>query len=408
MTEQSLKIVVDTKDLLHVLSFANSVVAKRNVLQELSNIKLTAYGNILEISSTDIDLYLKQKIGAQIHSGGETTVPGKIFFDIINKIPDQEVTIIKASSAQQLEITGQNCQFNLLTLDSESFPTVEEVKAASKIKLPCVDFIKLLDYTKFAMSLEESRYNFNGIYLHIKDSKFCAAATDGHRLSVAMVPINGEIQEFGVILPAKTVTEIAKIAADAKNIMLDIDILLSANKIQFICGDTILISKLIDGTFPEYESFIPTNNINTLTVNNKLLADAINRAYVVTTDKFRAVKLSLTAENLKITASGEAVGNFQEYLEYSQEPEKFCRCNSTKEITIGFNPKYISDVLKAIDHAKTAIHFSTESAPILIKIVEPLGKTESAKEQDTDKKPKVPQAANDKVECFFVIMPVKV
>ncbi len=371
-----LEIIVETKDLVHALTFASSVVEKRNVIAELGNIKLSVKDGLLEIVATDMDLTLSQTIGAQIISAGQTTASATILTDIARKIPDKEIKLKQVAGSDQLEVIGKNCSFNLLTLPAEKFPALEEVSGESILKISCRDLAKLIEYTQFSMSTEETRYNLNGIYLHKKDNEFCAAATDGHRLSVAAVDIisdsaeAAQTEKFGVILPRKTVAEIQKVIKDPKNIQLDIEIALSVNKIKFACGKIVMVSKLIDGTFPEYDNFIPATSLYTLQINTKLLASAIERVAIVTVEKLRAIKMLFKDDQLEITASGEARGNAKEIIAYSKEGTNLCDFSGEGEIEIGFNPKYLTDVLGTIKFEHIEFGFNNPASPALIKIPE--------------------------------------
>ncbi len=381
MTENvtnNFEITLNTKDLLHALGFANSVVEKRNVLSELSNIKLVAKGNILEIGATDMDLYLNQEIGAVVIIEGQTTVSTNTLLEIIRKISDVSIKFIQKTDSDKLEIIGTKCRFELLTLPAKQFPAMEDIDSVVNLSVPCSKLIKVIEYTNFSISTEETRYNLNGIYMHVNGQNFLNVSTDGHRLSVANIDLETDVEEFGVIVPRKTVLELLKIIKDSKNVQSDVEIILSSTKIKFKCNNIVLISKLIDGTFPEYSSFIPTENVNKLTINTKILADIIDRVATVTIDKFRAIKLFVNDSSLKVTASGEAKGAATEELNYSET------CQYVGEdVAIGFNPKYLSDVLSSIKEEQVEIYFKDSYSPILIK-------------PSTDSKDN------------FVIMPVKV
>ncbi|HJD63307.1 MAG TPA: DNA polymerase III subunit beta [Rickettsia endosymbiont of Degeeriella rufa] len=378
-----LKVIVETKTLVQALGFASSVVEKRNVIFELANIKLSAKNGLLELSSTNMDLYLSQKIGVQVVSEGEITVSTKTLNDIVRKLPDSELTLTDLGTTG-LEITGKNYRFNLFTLPVESFPVMDNINPEASFKISCADFAKIIESTKFSVSLDETRYNLNGIYLHVKDSEFYAASTDGHRLSVSSVALAEKIDDFGVILPQKSAEEILKIVKDSKNANADIEILLSSNKIKFICNENvIMLSKLIDGTFPDYSSFIPENSSSKLVINRKIFADTIERIAIITIEKFRAVKFSLSGEALDISAIGEARGNAKEVINSSKEIENFYEYSGETNLDIGFNPQYLEDVLKAIKSDLVELYFSSVSAPVLIKF---------------------PESPKD----IFVVMPVKV
>ena len=363
------EIAVQTKDLVHALSFASSVVEKRNVMQELSNIKLLASNGTLEIGATDMDLYLNQNIGAEVVSEGETTVSTQTLSDVVRKISNTEIRLKQIPDSDKLEITGSNCRFELLTLPAVQFPAMEDVDSKSSLKISCSDFARIIEYTNFAMSSEETRYNLNGIYMHVKQGEFAGVATDGHRLSIASTKLKDKSDEFGVIVPRKSISELLKIVKDTKYAQGDLQLFLSNTKIKFVCDNLVMISKLIDGTFPEYSSFIPEDNENKLTISTKLLASAIDRVSTVTVDKFRAVKLSINDKEVFITASGEAKGAASETLKFSEEGDNFCNF-SGGDVSIGFNPKYISDVLSALSENQVDIYFKDAFSPVLIKTTE--------------------------------------
>jgi DNA polymerase-3 subunit beta len=380
--KMNLEIVIQTKDLAHALSFASSVVEKRNVLQELSNIKLVAKNGVLEIGATDMDLYLNQEIGAEVISEGQTTVSTQILSDIVRKIPDSKIRIKQIADSDKIEVTGASCRFELLTLPALAFPAMENIDSAVSLKISASELAKVIEYTNFSISTEETRYNLNGIYMHVKGGEFFGVSTDGHRLSIASVILGKKRDDFGVIVPRKTVIELLKMLKDSKNIQSDVEVFLSNTKIKFKCNNLILISKLIDGTFPEYSSFIPKENASKLTVNAKLLAGAIDRVATVTVDKFRAVKLFIGKESMEITASGEAKGIASEVLHYSLEKDTACNYAGS-EVSIGFNPRYLSDVLGAVNTDQVEILFKDSFSPVLIK------------------------TSSNAKDCF-VVMPVKV
>lgn len=361
-----LEIIVPTRDLLHILNFAGSVVEKRNVVSELSHIKLTAKGNMLTIGATDIDLYLNQTIGAEVIKEGETTVSSQTLSDIVRKVKDGEVKITQSQGSDKLKLVGKNCRFELLTLPADKFPMMEDVESETHATVPCKEFARILDYTSFSMSNEETRYNLNGVYLHVKDGQLKGAATDGHRLSFAAYDGDGMDGEIGVIVPRKTVHEILKIVKDNKNIEGKIKITFGENKIRFELDSVVLVSKLIDGQFPEYSSFIPSDNESKLTVKTEILAEAIDRVAAITVDKFRAIKISIDKDKLNITASGEAKGAASEDLVYSENENDLCKYDGDA-ITIGFNPKYISDVLSAMRDEVVVLSLNDSQSPLLIR-----------------------------------------
>ncbi|WP_367364720.1 DNA polymerase III subunit beta [Candidatus Tisiphia endosymbiont of Nedyus quadrimaculatus] len=374
MNNNNLKIIVETKTLTQALAFANSVVEKRNVIAELSHVKLSSKDGKLELITTNMEIYLSQKVAAQVISEGEIMVSTKTLNDIIRKISDNDVTLSVSNETDQLEILGKNCAFNLLTLHANQFPALDDINVETTLKISCSDFVKMIDGTLFSVSVDETRYNLNGVYFYVKDEECCMASTDGHRLSVSVVKIANNASEFGVILPKKTLEEIVKILKDPKNIQLEIEIFLSVNRIKFVCNDIMMVSKLIDGTFPDYQAFIPVENNYKLTINTKLLADAIDRVATITIDKFQAIKLILSKDLLEITASGEARGVAKECIPCSLDESNLCIFDYEDNLSIGFNPKYLTDALSAVLSATKAnqveLYFLNASSPMLLKTLQ--------------------------------------
>jgi DNA polymerase-3 subunit beta len=385
MENSAMDVIIETKSLVHALSFANSIIEKRNAIAELANIKLSVKNNLLELIATNMDLYLTQTLGVQEFASGETTVSINTLIDIVKKIPDKEIKLNVDPETDRLEIKGANCYFSLLTLSVEKFPSMSEINSQSTLKLNCRALAQLIEYTLVSISQDEARYNLNGIYLHVKDGQLIATSLDGHRLSNASISIEDTAPEFGVILPKKTAEEILKIIKDNKNIQSDIEILLSTNKIKFVCNNIIMVSKLIDGVFPDYSDFIPLYNHNILSINTKLFAEVIERISAITMDNFRAIKIIITRESIEVTASGESRGMAKEVILASEQEENYYNFDSDSEIEIGFNPQYLTDVFNVIKSSqnKVIIHLNDESSPIVIKTME-------------------------NISAIFVIMPVKV
>ncbi len=381
-TKQNLKIVVNTKELSHMLNFAFSIVEKRNVIAELKNVRLVAKGNKLEIGATDLDLYLKQTLGVQVIQEGKTSVSIQTLAEIVKKISDDEITLEQDEQSENLKLTCRSCHFDLLTLPATKFPAMEDFLEENSLSIECLDLARIIEYTKFAMSTEETRYNLNGIYLHIKNNEFCSAATDAHRVSVASIVINSKTDSFGVIVPSKTVDELLKIIKDKRNINLKINIFLGDNKIKFQCNDLILVSKLIDGTFPDYTNFIPVENTNKLVINREMLTKSIDRVATVTVDKFKGIKFVLTASELTISGFGETKGFASEVITFSEEEKKYAKF-SGDGISVGLDARYILEVLGVLKEEQVQLYFDKLSSPVLIKTT---------------------QNPNDN----FVIMPVKI
>lgn len=364
----ALDIIVPTKDLSASLGLSGSVVEKRNVLPILGHVKLEADKDTLILTATDMDLSIRQELGAQVKQAGALAVPAQTLAEIIKKIPDQDVSLKFIDEGSLLEISSKNCRFTISTLPAEEFPMMEDIGSAHALSIAASNMTELLEHTKFAMSTEETRYNLNGIYLHVVADNpdiLCSAATDGHRLSISAVKMDKKLPAFGVILPRKTVQELLKIIKDPWLAEQNLEVEFGQNRVKFSLGKVMMISKLIDGSFPEYHAFIPQNNSHKLVVNAKVLASVVDRVATVTVDKFRAVKLMCDDKNLQVHASGETRGVAHEIMQigdgtsYEGDP-----------IAIGFNPRYLLDALGAAGDGEITIELQDSFSPALVKVAE--------------------------------------
>lgn len=377
-----LDIIVNTKDFVHLLGLSSTVVEKRNVIPILSNIKLEVKDGIFTVTATDMDISLQQNLTVQMKDNGAITVPAQTFSEIIRKIPDPEVVLRFLEDGQQLYISSTNCEFTLSTLPADSFPLMEDIGSASHIEVEARKIVEILEHTKFAISTEETRYNLNGVYLHVlpsSPSMLTAAATDIHRLSVSSTDIGKKMAPFGVILPRKTVQELLKILKDPAFIDKKLDIYFGQNRVKFTCGTVTLISKLIDGSFPEYHVFIPSDNPNKITISSNSFASAVDRVATITIDKHRAVKIICGDNRLEIHAhGGDTRGAAHEVLMVGEDTKY-----DGTPLSIGFNPRYILETLSAAGSGVVTIEFADSASPALLK-------------------------AEDFPNATFVVMPIKV
>jgi DNA polymerase-3 subunit beta len=363
------KIITRRTLLFKALSHIQSIVEKRNIIPILSNVKLVAKDNMLELTATDMDLAVSEKISADIQISGELTVPAHMLYDIVRKLPEDEDIELSVNKKDlvKLNIKCASCKFSLPYLSAEEFPAMDYGVINHKFSIASKDLADLIDKNRFSISTEETRYNLNGIYIHAinndQSKALRAVATDGHRLSriELNLPIGAE-NISGVILPRKAVMEIRKLI---DNLESEVIIELSEAKIKFSFESIVFISKLIDGTFPDYEHLIPQDNTMIMKVDTSSFAKAVDRVSIITFEKLRAVKLLLKSNQLTITASGEASGTASEELivEYN-----------AKEIEIGFNSKYLLEILASVKGKTIEFLFSEDVyAPALIKDTNDLG-----------------------------------
>ncbi len=354
------KIKIDRSSLLKALSHVQSVVERRGTIPILANVKLSAAEGQLELSATDMDIAVEDRVNATIETQGAVTVPAHTFYDIVRKLPDgSEVELRKDADSGKLTLRCGSSRFSLATLPVEDFPAMAEGDLSHHFTLSAVDCVALLEKTRFAVSTEETRYYLNGVYLHSTEINgikvMRAVATDGHRLARIEIPMpEGAAGMPGIIIPRKTLGELRKLVEDAATI----EISLSATKIRFRAGDATLMSKLIDGTFPDYERVIPQGNDRILEVDTKALTTAVDRVSVISSEKSRGIKVALQHGRLTLSASSAEQGTANEELDvtYAAEP-----------METGFNSRYLLDMMAQIEGDVVQFVLADATAPALVR-----------------------------------------
>ena len=337
-----MKVTVERAELLKSLGHVHRVVERRNTIPILANVLIKAERSKLSFKATDLDLEITDSIAAEVGPGGSTTVPAHMFYEIVRKLPDGAQIVLEASGDRAvLAIRAGRSRFTLQTLPESDFPDLAAGDMVNTFKLAAGDLKRLIDKTQFAISTEETRYYLNGIYLHTagtaKAATLRAVATDGHRLAqVELALPSGANGMPGVIVPRKTVGEVQRLIEDSD---AEVTVELSQGKVRFTIGDVVLTSKLIDGTFPDYARVIPLGNDKELTVDKKEFEQAVDRVSTVSSERGRAVKLSLSNGKLMLSVTNPDSGSATEEIEveYGSEP-----------LDIGFNSRYLLDIAAQI------------------------------------------------------------
>jgi DNA polymerase III subunit beta len=356
-----MKVTLERAALLKSLSHVHRVVERRNTIPILSNVLLVAGGQALQLNATDLDLEVVESSPADVSSGGSTTVPAHTIYDIVRKLPDgAQVSLEGGGETTQLTVRSGRSRFVLQTLPATDFPDLAAGEFPHRFELKSADLRRLIEKTQFAISTEETRYYLNGIYLHTLDvegeARMRAVATDGHRLARVELPApSGAAGMPGVILPRKTVGEVQKLLDDAEAI---VSVELSTTKVRFTVGPVVLTSKLIDGTFPDYARVIPTGNDKRLIVERGDFAAAVDRVSTISSERGRAVKLSLSERRLVLTVTNPDSGTATEEIEVDYEAEP---------LDIGFNSRYLLDIAGQLEGDTALLRLADPGSPTLVQ-----------------------------------------
>ena len=345
--------------LLKSLNFVQGVVEKKNTLPILSNVLLNLRNNKLEIVATDLDIVFYDEISQlKVVQEGNTTTSANVLFDILRKIPAGTEINFSLKSENKLSLKSKNSDFNLLCLPPSNFPTFDDKFESEKIELDKNNFLSLLNKTKISISNDDTRHYLNGIYLHATESNknmfLTGVATDSHRLSSSSILVN-DIKNFAsIIVPRKTVFQLCSLL---DNIEEKLTIQANANKIKFTLGKISLISKVIDGKFPDYQKVVPKENTKTLTVSSADFISSVERVASVSIDRKEGVKLELSRDKLKLSVNSTNSGDGNEVVAAKYNGE---------DIVIGFNSKYLIDIATEIEDKNLTFSLKDSTSPVLV------------------------------------------
>ncbi|WP_423604729.1 DNA polymerase III subunit beta [Sphingomonas sp. MS122] len=367
-----MKATIERATLLRGLSHVQSVVERRNTIPILSNVLIEASAEgSLRLMATDLDLQIDETVPAAVDQAGATTVPAHTLFDIARKLPEGSQVELSAAEGK-IKINAGRAKFELGTLPRDDFPVIAEGELPTVFELAAETLKQIIDKTRFAISTEETRYYLNGIFLHVADDTLKAAATDGHRLArVTVARPDGAESMPDVIVPRKCVAELRKLLDEVDG---SVGVSLSGSKIRFDLGAAILTSKLIDGTFPDYSRVIPTGNDKILKIDPKSFMEGVDRVSTIATEKTRAVKMALDRDRITLSVTSPDNGTAAEDVpgDYAAQP-----------FEIGFNSRYLMDILGQVEGDLVEVHLADAAAPTLIR-------------------------ENDKSPALYVLMPMRV
>ncbi len=356
-----MKATLERTALLKALGHVHRIVERRNTIPILSNVLIEARERQLILKATDLDLEATESAPADIAQDGSTTVAAHVLYDIVRKLPEgAQVSLDMTGETGQLLLRSGRSRFHLQSLPASDFPDLATGDLTHRFTLAAADLKKLIDNTQFAISTEETRYYLNGIFIHTVDvsgaTMLRAVATDGHRLARVEMPApQGSAGMPGVIVPRKAVSEIQKLIED---IDAEVSIELSTAKARFRFGETVLTTKLIDGTFPDYARVIPASNDKRLVVDKAPFQAAVDRVSTISSERGRAIKLSIADGKMTLSVNNPDSGSASEELEVDYD---------SPPIDIGFNARYLLDIAAQLASDTALIKLADPGSPTIIQ-----------------------------------------
>ncbi len=354
-----MRVTLERSNLLKSLNHVQRVVERRNTIPILSNVLLRAEDGELRLKATDLDVEVVDAAPAAVEQSGATTVPAHMLYDIVRKLPDGAEVMLSMGDDAAMNLTSGRSRFSLQVLPEVDFPDLTAGEFSHTFKIAATTLKGLIDRTQFAISTEETRYYLNGIFFHsVEDGDklmLRAVATDGHRLARAQVDApQGSEGMPGIIIPRKAVAEIQRLLEDPDGVAL---VELSDTKIRLTLDSLVMTSKLIDGTFPDYTRVIPSGNDKELTLDRAVFTAAVDRVSTISSDRGRAVKLSLSDGQLILSVNNPESGSAEEEIavEYSSDP-----------LDIGFNSRYLLDITNQLGGEQAMFKLADPGSPTLV------------------------------------------
>lgn len=350
-----MKFKVEKSILISAIQAVQNVITTKSALPILSNILIEAQNEVLRLTATDLDIGITCVIPVDIQEQGAITVPAKRFSDIIKEFP-LDVINVTTKKNNQVIIDSEICQFKIMGLVKDEFPKLPEFKDKKAVKIGQGVLKQALSLTSFAVSLDETRYVLNGILFKINKGVLMLVSTDGKRLAIAERKLNAEADaEISMIVPIKTIQELCRNLKDEGELSL----VVSSNQALFDLGNVVIISRLIEGEFPDYKQVVPAVSENKMKIGRDKFLLAVKRSALLATPDYQAVKLEVFKNKLVISKSTPDIGEFHEELAVEYQG---------RELVIGFNPVYLMDVLKNLNEETICLELVDGEKPGVIRI----------------------------------------
>ncbi len=348
-----------------------NVVERRQTLPVLANLLVQVKDGQLSLTGTDLEVEMVSRVLVDDAQDGETTIPARKLFEIIRALPDgSKVTV--SQSAEKITVQAGRSRFTLASLPANDFPSIDEVEATERVRVPEAALKELIERTAFAMAQQDVRYYLNGLLFDLRDDTLRCVATDGHRLALCEAPLNGEspVTKRQIIVPRKGVQELQRLLEGGER---ELELEMGRGHLRVKRDDVTFTSKLIDGRFPDYEAVIPIGADREVKIDREVLRASLQRAAILSNEKYRGVRIEVSPGQLKISAHNPEQEEAQEEVEADTKVD---------DLAVGFNVNYLLDALTALkdEHVVLALRDANSSA--LVR-----------------------EAANDR--CRHVVMPLR-
>jgi len=349
-----MKIKILKQNFLKNIQHVQNIISSKNSLPILSNILIEAEKNKVTLTSTDLDIGISSVLETEVEEEGSITIPAKRFNDIVKELPDEDISISTMKN-NSMVIKCSKCFFKIIGLPKEEFPKLPEFKDEPSVMIKQSVLKNMINMTRFSMSHDETRYVLNGTLFLFKGKKLTMVTTDGKRLSFVRKDTEKDGLSKSIIVPSKTIDELNRILGEEG----DVKIIFSENQVKFDLKNITIISRLIEGDFPNYEQVVPKEPQDKIIIQRGQLLDGVKRAALLTTQDSQAVKFEILKNKIVVSKSSPNIGEVREELDTVYKGH---------EITVGFNPNYIMDVLKVIPQDEIALEVFGADKPAVIRV----------------------------------------
>ncbi len=359
-----MEILISKSELSSALSKVQGIVEKKNTVPILSSVLLEVEGSSLFVSATDLEISLRSRYQAETSTEGVLTAPAKKIFEIVRELPEGDVRI-SSDEGGWVRIEMGRSRFKVMSLPKEDFPTIPQMEEGERLLFPPATLAEMIDKTSFAMSHDQTRHALNGVLWEVSPHKDGSAecrmvATDGHRLAYIRRECRGEVTgQRGAIVPRKAIVELKRLIGESGE--GDVEVSFQENRMAFRLGDSVMVTRLVEGQFPDYRQVIPEESVRKAVVGREEFYRAVRRVATLSSDRTAPLRLSFKKDGVTVMAVNPEVGEATEDLEAQYDGD---------EIEIGLNARYVVDTFSVLDQDKVSIEMNEALSPGLIR---PLG-----------------------------------